>query len=141
MPARRGARLPSAPPVLSHPGHCESAENGEKLAANDVVPAGGPVGDGDYLMFKTPDEAYVRLVWLPLHSSAVRLGWEAMVTKHATRESYRLVIDAQTGEALFRQGLTFHISSGDGTMFSPVTVLRRFRPGFPRPVIISRRLT
>ena len=132
-PAR--AALQSAPPISASQAILLAGENlGAGLTADNVVPAGGPVGG--YLLYKTPQRASVRLVWFPLHRSALRLAWEVHVTRAATREAFQLVIDAQTGKVHLRKNLTCHISDAtynvyDGESPSP------FAPGLQTPGIFQ----
>jgi uncharacterized repeat protein (TIGR01451 family) len=107
-PGRVG--LQSAPPVSAKQAILLAGQNiGAGLTPARILENGGLV-DG-YLLYKTPEQASVRLVWLPLHRSALRLAWEVLVTKSDTHESFQLVIDAQTGQVHLRQNLTCHISN------------------------------
>ena len=76
---------------------------------------------------KLPGEARASLVWLPMERSRMRLGWAVDVTRRERKESFRVVVDAETGEALVQRCLTFdlsdatyHVYTGDSpTPFSP----------------------
>jgi uncharacterized repeat protein (TIGR01451 family) len=107
-PAR--AAVQAAPPISATQAILLAGQNiGAGLTAASITPAGGPVGG--YLLYQTPKQASVRLVWLPLGRSALRLAWEALVTKSGGYESYRLLVDAQTGRVYLREDLTCHISN------------------------------
>jgi len=113
-PARVG--IQSAPPISASQALLLAGQNiGAGLSPDRVVAAGGPV-EG-YLLYRTPEQASVRLVWLPLHRSALRLAWEVLVTKPANQESFQLVIDAQTGQVHLRQNLTCHISDATYSVY------------------------
>src|SRR5439155_5983354 len=69
------AGLRATPPFTAAAAILKAAASlGETWTAADVVPAGGPVGEGNFLVFKTPREAYVRQVWLPLDRGRLRLA-------------------------------------------------------------------
>jgi uncharacterized repeat protein (TIGR01451 family) len=128
----RGA-IQAAPPITAAQAVALAARNlGMNLGDTEVVAAGSSLGEENYLVFKTPEEAYARLVWLPLHRSSLRLGWETMVTSHATKERFRLVIDAQTGEVRVRETLTAHISDASYNVFTSDSP-SPFSPGLQTP--------
>jgi uncharacterized repeat protein (TIGR01451 family) len=106
-PAR--ANLQGNPPV-SASGAIRLA--GDSIAAGVTATKITDTGKtaGDYLLFQTPEQASTRLVWFPLHRSALRLAWEVFVTRPATHESFQVIIDARSGQALYRKNMTFHIS-------------------------------
>ena len=139
--------LQASPPVSAAQAIRLAAQNlGVTLSASDVTSTGGAVGDGGYLIYKTPLPAYARLVWLPLHRSALRLGWEVLVDSPSSHERFRLVIDAQTGAAHLRQGLTAYISdatynvytSDSPSPFSPgLQTPGNFQPPFTNRVLVT----
>ena len=137
------AVVQSAPPITAAQAVALAARNlGMSLTDAEIVAAGGPVGEGSYMLFKTPEEAYARLVWLPLHRSGLRLGWDVMVTSHTTKERFRLVIDAQTGEPCLRQNLTCYLSDATYNVYtkespSPFSPGLQF-PGTAQPPLTNR---
>lgn len=130
-PGRAGVQ--TAPPVTLVQAVVKAGQNiGESLTAGDVVAAGGPVGDGDYLVFKTPQEAYARKVWLPLDRARLRLCWEVMVTRRATMERFQVLVDATTGEVWSRSNLTCYISNATYNVYTGDSP-SPFSPGWPTP--------
>ena len=108
--------MQSAPPVTAPGAILLAGQNvGAGLTSARVLAAGGPVGD--YLLFKTPEQASVRLVWFPFHRSALRLAWEVLVTKSTTHEFFQLIIDAQSGQVHLRKDLTCHISDATYSVY------------------------
>lgn len=59
-----------------------------------------------------------RRVYLPLDAALVRACWEVLVTRQETGELYRVLVDAQTGEALVRQCLTSHLTEASFRVFT-----------------------
>ena len=55
-------------------------------------------------------EADVKLVWLPMNGTSLRLCWEVVLTIRARGEMYRSLVDIQTGEVLLRHRLTEYLS-------------------------------
>ena len=137
------AAVQSAPPISESQAILLAGQNIEAgLTAANIVSAGAPIGG--YLLYRTPEQASVRQVWLPLHRSALRLAWEVFVTKSATHESFQLVIDAQTGQALVRMNLTCHISDASYNIFdsySPSPFGPSLQvPGTFQPPVTNRNL-
>ena len=127
------ASLQAASPVTALQAVTLAAQNlGMNLAASDVVAVPGLVGEGNYSVFKTPEDAYVRQVWLPQNRSSLRLGWEVMITSHATKERFRFVIDAQSGAAQLRQNLSCYISDATYSIY-PSDSPSPFTPGLQVP--------
>jgi uncharacterized repeat protein (TIGR01451 family) len=106
----------SAPPVSATQAIVLAGKNiGAGLTPAGVVPAGGP--SGGYLLYRTPQQASARLVWFPLHRTALRLAWEILVANPASHESFQVIVDAQTGKALYRKSMSFHISDATYTVY------------------------
>jgi uncharacterized repeat protein (TIGR01451 family) len=135
------ATLQAAPPVTAIQAVALAAQNlGMNLTPNEIIAVDGLVGEGNYSVFKTPEDAYVRLVWLPENRSSLRLGWEVMVTSHATKERFRLVIDAQSGAAQLRENLSCYISDASYNIY-PSDSPSPFSPGLQVPGNFQPSLT
>ncbi len=135
------AAIQAAPPISPVQAVALAGRNlGMNLAVNEIVAVEGTVGEGNYRVFKTPEDAYVRLVWLPQNRSSLRLGWEVMVTSHATQERFRLVIDAQSGAAQLRQNLSCYISDATYNIY-PSDSPSPFSPGLQIPGNFQPALT
>ncbi len=125
--------IQAAPPITAVDAVALAAKNlGMNLAAGDITAVPGVVGDGNYQVFKTPDNAYVRRVWLPINRSSLRLGWEVMVTSRSSKERFRFVIDAQSGVAQLRQNLSCYISDATYSVY-PSDSPSPFTPGLQTP--------
>ncbi len=109
---------------------------GEGLAVAEVSAVdAGPVGAEKRQRFKAgtlPGETRTRLVWLPIDRSTLRLCWEIDLTRHQGGESYRLLIDARTGEVLVRRCLTFYLSDATYRVYTGDSP-SPFSPGYPTP--------
>ena len=77
-------------------------------------------------------EAIVRLVWLPLDESTMRLCWRVMLKTRGHAERYRVLVDAETGEVWKRDCMTTDISNASYRVYlgdSPTPL----SPGYPTP--------
>ncbi|MDB6035014.1 MAG: hypothetical protein JWM16_5352 [Verrucomicrobiales bacterium] len=93
----------------------------------------------------TRGPAHVRLVWLPVDESTLRLCWEVALKVRTHPEVYRLLLDAQTGEVLLRRCQTTDISNASYRVFtgdSPTPMSPGYAaPGNPsQPSAVSRSL-
>ncbi len=132
------AALLAAPPVSAAQAIAQAAQNlGETLPAREVVAVEArPLGQEQRQRFKAAPLkglAEARLVWLPMNKTWMRLCWEVLLTTRGRGEMFRVVIDAQTGEATVRHCLTDHISDATYRVFigdSPTPL----SPGYATPV-------
>ncbi len=120
----------AAPPVSAQQAVARAAESlGETLAVEAVVPAAGARVEPGRQTFRAPRYSSIstQLVWLPMDRTSMRLCWEVLIDSKTIDGLYRVIIDAESGEAHLRQTLTEHISpvtyrifTGDSpTPFSP----------------------
>ncbi len=79
-----------------------------------------------------PGTALASLTWLPFSAAEMRLCWSVEITRRFRGETFRVLIDAHTGELQIRRKLTFdsgeaayHIFAGE----SPTPM----SPGWPTP--------
>jgi large repetitive protein len=134
-----------APPISAQQAVALAVRNlGMTLADSEVTAAKGSAVEGSYQVYQTPEQAYVRQVWLPLHRASLRLGWETIVTQHDTKERFRMVVDSQTGEVWTRDSLTQYISDATYNVYdsdspSPFTPGLQ-TPGTTQPPLTSRVL-
>lgn len=88
-------------------------------------------------------EARVRLAWLPMNPGAARLCWVVELRAGAHAETYRLVIDAASGEVLLRQSLTFYLSDATYRVFtshSPTPLSPGYAsPSAQQPALVERQ--
>jgi uncharacterized repeat protein (TIGR01451 family) len=90
------------------------------------------------------DQADVKLVWLPMNATSLRLCWDIVMTSRARSEMYRSLVDVQTGEVLVRHRLTEYLSDVSYRIY-PSDSPSPFSPGCPtpcttQPPIVSRVL-
>ncbi len=112
------AAVENAPPVAVRQAIQLAAANlQEPLQPEEVLPLDvQPAGKEKRQRFKAgrlPGEARARLVWLPMQGALMRLAWEVHLTRRQGGETYRLLVDARTGEVLVRHCQTFYL--GDAT--------------------------
>ena len=84
--------------------------------------------------------AEVKLTWLPMDQSRLRLCWDVIVMSGRRGEMFRVLVDAQTGEVLVRHCLTDYISDATYRVYtsdspSPLS------PGYSTPVASQPSLT
>jgi uncharacterized repeat protein (TIGR01451 family) len=135
-PARR--RLQIAPAVTGVEAVRASAESvGENVAAAEIRLLSGDVQAKDKRQqFKAahlPGEAEVRLVWLPLSGTALRLCWEVEITRRTGAERFRLHVDAETGEVLTRYQLTRYLADASYRVYTSDSP-SPFSPGHQTPL-------
>jgi Fungalysin metallopeptidase (M36)/Calx-beta domain/Putative Ig domain/Fungalysin/Thermolysin Propeptide Motif len=89
-------------------------------------------------------DADVRLVWLPMNRTSMRLCWQVILMSKARGEMFKIIIDARTGEALLRHNLTAYISNASYRVFvteSPAPMSPGFQtPSTNQPALVSRVL-
>jgi hypothetical protein len=92
--------------------------------------------------FKGP--ADVKLAWLPMNQSEMRLCWQVVLMSRDRGEMFLVLIDAQTGEPLLRHCLTAYLSDASYRIF-PSDSPSPFSPGHQtpqsgQPALIARTL-
>jgi hypothetical protein len=88
--------------------------------------------------------AEARLTYLPMDRDTVRACWDVLVSRHEAGETYRVLLDADTGEVLLRHCLTaylteatYHVFTSDSpTPLSPGHAL----PSGDQPATVPRTL-
>lgn len=126
----QGATLGAGEVVRAAAGHV-----GETLAAADCRPLGVPQGATHRQAFRAgrlPGEAQAQLVWLPLGRNQMRLCWETLVTRRHRGETFRVLLDAETGQLLVRQGLTFDLTDATYRVYTSDSP-SPFSPGYAAP--------
>lgn len=111
--------------------------------------AGGPPAAGaeKHQAFTGPglkEPADVRLTWLPMDRSTLRLCWSVMLWSISRDEKYLLMLDAATGEVLERISLTFSLSDATYRVYTDDSP-RPCSPSFPVrttewPPLVDREL-
>ena len=140
--AGRAARI-AAPAITLKQAVVESAKSiGVAIKEEEVtVPAEAPKVPKDLLKLSAPalsGEVRAQLVWFPMSRSELRLCWKVELAKGM--EAYLVLIDAQSGEGLFRHGQTAYANETAYTVFisdSPSP----FSPGHAVPTNAQPALT
>lgn len=84
-----------------------------------------------------------RLIWLPMDSMTMRLCWDVTLTLNSRGETFRLLVDAQTGEVLVRRCLTTYLAASYNvfTSDSPTPLSPGWStPNSNQPPMVSRTL-
>ena len=129
----------AAPPISATKAVAAAAANiGEQVAEADVTPEPqtGEASPEQRQRFKAPGlngTAEARLVWLPMSRDRLRLSWEVTLTSRARGEMFRVLVDAQNGEAMLRRSLTQYISDASYRVFTSDSP-SPFSPGYATPV-------
>src|SRR6185503_15644351 len=84
--------------------------------------------------FRAPSllDAEAHYVWLPMDADTLRLAWEVICTGRTHSFMFRVVVDAETGEAQVRHSLTEHISNASYRVFTSDSP-SPFSPGHASP--------
>ena len=89
-------------------------------------------------------ETEAALTWLPMNRTDLRLCWDVTLTVPARGEMFRILVDAQTGQALLRRCLTAYLSDASYRVFTSDSP-SPFSPGHStaltnQPPLLSRQL-
>ena len=79
-----------------------------------------------------PGDANAKLTWLPMSATALRLCWQVEITRREGGERFRVLIDAETGEALLRRCLTVYAAPASYRVFTSDSP-SPFSPGHQEP--------
>ena len=124
-----------------------AAQVDEKLQAQDVAPVDAAIGADQHQGFTAKPllgKTGVKLVWLPINRSTMRLCWEVILTSRTRGEMFRILIDALTGESWLRHCLTDYISDASYRVFTSDSP-SPFSPGHSvpltnQPPVVPRQL-
>jgi uncharacterized repeat protein (TIGR01451 family) len=146
-PAR--AALEANPGISAADAIARAAQDlGETLTAGEVTPVEAqPAGPERRQHFHAPGlngEAGARLNWLPMDDSTMRLCWQVILVSHNRGEMFEVLIDAVTGEALVRHGLTNYSSDASYRVYTSDSP-SPFSPGYStptssQPLLVARSL-
>jgi hypothetical protein len=108
------ATLEAAPPISAPQAIILAAQNvGDILSSNQLTAQDLPQGSEQVQHFRgSPvlNNNSARLAWLPVDAGTLRLCWDVNVESRARGESYKILVDAQSGEIWLRQCLTEYLS-------------------------------
>ena len=113
---------------------------GDEMTSGDVSAVGPEESTPEKLQTfrgtKIKGDNHARLTWFALDSSEMRLSWEVIFTSKSRDEMYQVLVDAQTGEPLYRRGLTEHISDATYNVYTSDSP-SPFSPGHSAPSAVQ----
>jgi VCBS repeat-containing protein len=119
---------------------------GEAVALGELSAVDAASGAAKRQRFKHRALADVaaEFVWLPTDRNSLRLCWQVIFTSNARGEMFLVLVDAETGEAQVRRGLTHYVSEATYNVF-PSDSPTPFSPGHGapsngQPAAVSRTL-
>ena len=110
----------------------------DERAVTAAAPAEGAERKQSYRAPKLSDTT-TQLSWVPLSADALRLAWDVTTMSTARGEMFRVLVDAETGAVLVRQGLTNYVSDATYRVYASATTRKPFDspapmlPGTPTP--------
>lgn len=94
---------------------------GNQLRLEEVEPGVPALAGRPHKRYRTgkhPRPALVKLVWLPISPTAMRLAWEVHLARDLDGDMYRLLVDAETGDVVLRHLRTFYLSEASYRVFT-----------------------
>ena len=85
-------------------------------------------------------ETWAELVWLPIDKDELRLCWSIVLKIRSRGETFRVLVDANSGEVLLRRCLTAYASNSTFRVFTSDSP-SPFSPGNPTPLTNQPPLT
>lgn len=142
------AKGPGVPTITGTAALLHSAQSlGLTLSAADVTATGAPSGEDKRHKLRAvalAGDAEVKLAWLPMNGSSLRLCWDVLLTPKSRGETYRALVDAQTGVVQVRRCLTVYSSNATFRVFtsdSPSPLSPGYStPQTPQPPVVARSL-
>jgi hypothetical protein len=80
----------------------------DEVSASQIVAKGEAEGSEQKQSFTAPrlTDTTAQLTWIPLSADSVKLGWDVTTFSLNQNEMFRTVVDANSGEVLYRTSLT-----------------------------------
>lgn len=112
-----------------------------------ITIANAPVGVDQYQKLRTAGlagDADAKLIWLPMSGTSLRLCWDVMLTPKTGGETFRALVDAQTGVLQVRRCLTEYVTNASFRVFTSDSP-SPFSPGYTtlqttQPPVVARSL-
>jgi hypothetical protein len=119
---RRKPAILTEPVISARQAIASAALNlGEVISFEEIAADDQPAGAEKKQHFranKLKRSSKARLVWLPMDEDTANLCWEIWLTPRNQAETYRVLVDAETGEVLVRHCMTVYISSASYRVFT-----------------------
>jgi hypothetical protein len=106
---------------------------GDTLTVAQIKPTGQAEGTERRQTFQAEglSDTLALLTYLPMNERQVRLGWDVTLTSVARNEMFRLVVDAVSGDILFRTSLTNTISNATYNVYADSVTKQPFHSPSP----------
>jgi len=129
--------LESSPPISAAQALANAmADLGETVQPDSLIPvnaaSSGPEKRQSFTAAGLLGEGRVKLAWLPMNHSSLRLCWLVEFINRSTMEGLRTLVDAVSGETVVRQNRTSRYSSASYRVFTSDSP-SPFTPGFDTP--------
>jgi len=132
--AAERAALIAAPPVqVSRAVSLAAAALSDDVPASAITAQGEATGTERKQRFEAPklSDTTAWLTWMPMSASEVKLAWDVTTFSIARNEMYRTVVDAESGEVLYRTSLTADISDATYRVFADAASKQPFDSPMP----------
>ncbi|MBL9182814.1 MAG: M36 family metallopeptidase [Verrucomicrobiaceae bacterium] len=103
---------------------------GDVVAAAEVVAVPGGEERQAFTAPKLSDVT-ARLTWFPISASEMQLSWDVVTTSLARNEMYQTIVDAESGELLYRRSLTADVSDASYRVYADAVTKQPFDSPFP----------
>ncbi len=117
------------------------------LSEAEITAKGAPIGVDQRQKLRAAvlaGRAEVKLIWLPMNGRSLRLCWDVLLTPKSRGETFRALVDAQTGVVQVRRCLTVYSSSASFRVFtsdSPSPLSPGYStPQTAQPSVVERSL-
>jgi uncharacterized repeat protein (TIGR01451 family) len=114
-----------------------------EIRAHDLEPQGA-IKHQRFAAAALPGDIDVRLVWVPMTRTMVRLCWDVIASSRSRGEMFRVLVDAESGDVVMRRNLTSYISDATYRVYTSDSP-SPFSPGHPvpnngQPPLVQRQL-
>lgn len=140
--------LVAAPPISAAQAIINAAADiGDSVSLAGITPLSTADGPGKHQTFVASTlrgTTDVRLVWLPMNRSSLRLCWQVVLTSPSRDQMFLVLLDARTGAVTLRRCLTENITNATYRVFNtygptpfligfPTNSAAQTVSGFPSP--------
>lgn len=116
----RWASLAASPAISVQEAVARAAQNLGDATTADTVSVRKPAeGESQKQLVRAQGlkgDVYAELTWLPMDGDSMRLCWKIQAVSQVQRETFRLLVDAETGSVVVRHNLTWYQSAPENTV-------------------------
>lgn len=138
------AKADRAPTLIASDALGRAAENlGHAIKSSDISAVGEKSGAMQQQRFTAAGfvgEITAELVWLPMSANELRLCWNVVLKARSHGETFRILVDAASGEILLRRCLTVYATNSTYRVFTSDSP-SPFSPGHATPLTNQPALT